>query len=179
MCSIFLWPYQNPYAPSHQQGHSSIFYDLTKTRIPFLPSLEWNLINSTSPGCHQNSHNLPTFPQQKPLRTPLFYDLPKHTPLFCDHTYSLLYHDLHHVLYHMLPTGLHTTSTRYTKPHTNSRPIKFTIFAEMNIIRINVSNTLPIKKSKSSRAIPILMLDNTVNNNSVFNTKHAEFSANW
>ena len=65
----------------------------------------------------------------------------------------------------------------YTKP--NSNPSQSNLLS--NYIQIN---TLTVKhstcqKSEPLRAASLSKLDNTVNNNSIFNTKCGEFSTKW
>ena len=67
----------------------------------------------------------------------------------------------------------HATNIGYTKPYAKQNQPSL-LSSCIQIIMPDCSNTLPI-----SRAISLSKLGNTVNNNSIFNTKSVEFSTKW
>ena len=67
----------------------------------------------------------------------------------------------------------HATNIGYTKPYAKQNQPSL-LSSYIQIIIPYCSNTLPI-----SRAISLSKLGNTVNNNSIFNTKCVEFSTKW
>ena len=77
------------------------------------------------------------------------------------------------------PIRPHTTTTiGCSKPYT--KPSQSYLLSRcIQIIMTYRSNTVPIKKAGSLRATSLSQLDNTVNNNSIVNTKYAEFSTKW
>ena len=71
-----------------------------------------------------------------------------------------------------------TTSIGYTKPHAEPSQSNLSSTCKQIIIPYG-SNTLPIKKPELLITTSLSSLANTVNSNSIFNTKYAKFSKKW
>ena len=95
---------------------------------------------------------------------------------------TFLQHNTHHVLHRFRYFVLPQASTRRHKywiyqTICQAKPIKFII--KLCTDHYNLwDNTLPIKNCVC-KSCSLSKLDSTVNNNSIFNTKYADFSAKW
>ena len=95
---------------------------------------------------------------------------------------TFLQHNTHHVLHRFRYFVLPQASTRHHKywiyqTICQAKPIKFII--KLCTDHYNLwDNTLPIKNCVC-KSCSLSKLDSTVNNNSIFNTKYADFSAKW
>ena len=95
---------------------------------------------------------------------------------------TFLQHNTHHVLHRFRYFVLPQASTRHYKywiyqTICQAKPIKFII--KLCTDHYNLwDNTLPIKNCVC-KSCSLSKLDSTVNNNSIFNTKYADFSAKW
>ena len=91
---------------------------------------------------------------------------PTHLPIFAVAYWNPSYHSpcpVLHWFYHILTIKPHATSTGYTKPYVYVKPVKFIIILYAAIRILNTTYDP----------------NNTINNDSIFNTKHAEFSTTW
>ena len=95
---------------------------------------------------------------------------------------TFLQHNTHHVLHRFRYFVLPQASTRHHKywiyqTICQAKPIKFII--KLVQIIIIYGTTLYPSKSWVCKSCSLSKLDSTVNNNSIFNTKYADFSAKW